>query len=301
MTSDQRIRLATLFIWITPAFWAVNYLVARKAPGVIDPYSLALGRWALAGAILGYWARVEIRQHISQIREVWFEWVILGTLGMLICGAWVYHGARTTQAVNIALIYSISPVMISITAVIWLGERMSILQRVGVALSLLGVFHVVLRGQWMHLGDVQWVVGDFWVLASSTAWAIFVILQKKWASPLGATARLACICAGGCLMLIPCVIWEITQPNTPPMSVDALVLVVAAALFPGIGAYGSYSWAQKVLGVSRVSVALYLSPLWSAVVAWLFLGEHLEIHHLVGAAMILPGVALVTRQWKKIS
>ena len=53
-------RIALLLLWLVPALWAVNYIVARKAPGVIGPYALALGRWSLAALIL----LVITRQHL---------------------------------------------------------------------------------------------------------------------------------------------------------------------------------------------------------------------------------------------
>jgi drug/metabolite transporter (DMT)-like permease len=65
------------------------------------------------------------------------------------------------------------------------------------------------------------------------------------------------------------------------------------ALLPGVGAYWIYGWTQKVLGASRVAMTLYLGPLYTAVVAWLVLGEPLDWHHLTGGTLILSGVGLV--------
>ena len=45
-------RLARLAIWVVPGLWAVNYIVARWAPGIVEPYALALGRWAIACMVL---------------------------------------------------------------------------------------------------------------------------------------------------------------------------------------------------------------------------------------------------------
>jgi len=216
-------------------------------------------------------------------------------MGMLICGAWVYQGARSTEAMNIALIYSASPVLISLGAVIWLREGFGWRQGLGVLLALAGVMHVVVRGHWMALADVHWVAGDAWIVAATVAWAAYALLQKKWTSPLGATARLAAICIGGVVVLLPFALWEALQPDLTQWNRQALLLVVVAALVPGLGAYWIYGWAQKILGASRVAVALYLGPLYAAVAAWGVLGEPLGLHHAVGAALILPGVFLVTQ------
>ena len=296
--AQRETRQALILLWLVPALWAVNYIVARKAPGVIGPYMLALGRWGLAALILVLITRTELWRERDSIARAWRQYLVLGTLGMLICGAWVYEGARSTGAMNIALIYSASPVLISLGAMWWLGESFGARKAVGVLLALTGVLHVVVKGNWTTLGDVQFVAGDAWILAATVSWAAYALLQKRWPSPLGATARLAAICVGGTLVLLPPALWEASRPGADVLGGQALLLVVVAALIPGVGAYWIYGWAQKIVGASRVAVALYLGPLYAAVAAWGLLAEPPGWHHAVGALLILPGVFLVTRPGK---
>jgi hypothetical protein len=49
----KKLRMAKVALWFVPWLWTVNMVVARTAPGVMDPHLLALGRWSLAGLILG--------------------------------------------------------------------------------------------------------------------------------------------------------------------------------------------------------------------------------------------------------
>ncbi len=293
---NSKERLALLGLWLIPALWSVNYIVARWAPGVVSPYTLALGRWALAGVLLVAVSRRELWRERAHLAAVWHQYLVLGFCGMLVCGAWVYIGAQTTVAMNIALIYSASPVLIAVGAALFLGERFRLLQALGVVVAMAGVVHVIVKGQWLSLAQVQWVAGDAWIVGAMVAWAAYALLQKLWPSPLGATARLAAICVGGVILLLPCAVWEWTQPATPAWSWSASGLVLAAALLPGVGAYWLYGAAQKMLGASRVAATLYLGPLYASVAAWGVLGEPLGWHHLVGAALILPGVYCVSRR-----
>ncbi|MDI1238397.1 MAG: DMT family transporter [Polaromonas sp.] len=297
-SAQRETRRALLLLWLVPALWAVNYIVARKAPGVIGPYMLALGRWALAALILIVLTRAELWVQRAAIMRAWRQYLVLGFLGMLVCGAWVYEGARSTGAMNIALIYSASPVLIALGAMWWLGEGFGARQAAGVLLALTGVVHVVVKGRWTALADVSFVAGDAWILAATVSWAAYALLQKRWPSSLSATARLAAICIGGTLVLLPPALWEATRPGADILGGQALLLMVVAALIPGVGAYWIYGWAQKILGASRVAVALYLGPLYAAGAAWL-LGEPPGWHHAVGALLILPGVFLVTRPIKQ--
>ena len=295
MRPEQRLLWAQVLVWFIPALWAVNYFCARLAPGVVDPHILALGRWAMAGLILGGLARHEIWQARHEIWSDRWQYLALGTLGMLICGAWVYWGAQTTSAMNIALIYAAAPVLIAWGSAIWLDERMRPRQMFGVALALAGVVHVVVKGNWVALTQMQWSMGDVLIMAATLSWAAYALLQKKWVCTLSSTARLACICAGGVITLLPFALWESLQPQAPQWTWYATILLLAVALVPGIGAYWIYAWAQKTLGASRTSMTLYLGPLWGALVSWGLLGESLGWHHAVGSLLILPGVALVVQ------
>lgn len=286
------VRLAKLLIWIIPLLWIVNSVIARRAPGVITPHVLALGRWTLAALMLGFAARAELWRQREEVRIHARRYIALGALGMWICGAAVYFAGQTTSMMNISLIYAASPVMIALGSVLWLREPFSAKQVLGVALALVGVVHVVVQGQWLLLAQLVFVPGDLWIAAAATAWAAYCMLQKHWGSPLSASAQLAVVSAGGVLVLIPFAIWE-QASGAPVLGWSALALVVAAAVFPGVLAYGIYGWTQSVLGPGPVAMTMYLGPLYAAVVAWLFLGEALEMHHLIGGVLILSGVGLV--------
>lgn len=276
--------------------WSVNYVVARTAPGIISPHVLALGRWFLAGLILAAISRSELWRERHHTTKVWPQYLALGTLGMLICGAWVYWAAETTTAINIALIYAASPVLITLGAVVGLKESFSWRQGFGVVLALLGVLHVVVKGQWTALSQVVWVLGDGLIVMAMVSWAAYALLLKKWASPLSSTARLAATCMGGSLVLLPFALTEWVSTPHADWSWTASLLVITAALFPGVGAYWAYGFCQKTLGASRVAASLYMGPLYGSLVAWLFLGETLGWHHAMGAAMILPGIYLASQK-----
>lgn len=296
MDTPARQRLALTLIFITPALWAVNALIARKAPGVIEPHLLAMLRWLLASALFALGSHAEIRAHWRQVLADWKHYLVLGALGMWICGAWVYIGGQTTSAANIGLIYAISPILIVLASALWLGERFRPRQALGVALALAGVLHVVLKGQWSALAAVRFVPGDGWILAATLSWTGYALLLKKWPSPLGVGARLAVISLAGAMVNLPFALWEIAHSPLPALSGTGLAMAALAAMVPGFGAYLAHSFMQRELGAARVSVVLYLGPLYTATLAWLVLGESLSSFHFWGMALVLPGIWLATRK-----
>jgi drug/metabolite transporter (DMT)-like permease len=289
-------RLAFALVFIAPALWSVNYLVARWAPGVIAPHMLALGRWVVAALLLGAFCWREIRDKRQAVVTEGGRFIVLGALGMWICGAFVYIGGRHTSAVNIGLLYAMSPVLIALASSLWLRERFGIGQWLGVALALGGVVHILIGGRWQTLAAVRINPGDIWIAAAVVSWTAYSLLLRAWPSTFGALARLTLIACGGVIVLVPFTVWEALFWLPSTLSWQSVGLVLAAALLPGAAAYGAYSFMQRVLGAARVGMVLYLGPIYSAGIAWLVLGERIEAFHLVGALSILAGIWLSTRR-----
>ena len=288
-------RLAHALIFIAPALWSVNYLVARWAPGVIAPHALALGRWGVAALVLALFCHREIAARRQFIRGEALHFLVLGALGMWVCGAFVYIGGRSTAAVNIGLLYAASPVLIALFSAMWLRERFGVLQALGVALALAGVLHVLVRGQWDTLADVRLNPGDLWIAVAVVCWTAYSLLLRAWPSAFSPVARLTLVACGGIVVLLPFTLWEALFWLPSELSWRSAGLVLAAALIPGAAAYGAYSIMQRTLGAARVSVVLYLGPLYSALIGWAVLGERIEPFHALGALMILPGIWLSSR------
>jgi drug/metabolite transporter (DMT)-like permease len=143
LQASRRLRIAQVLLWITPALWSSNYIIARASDGVIAPHMLALGRWGLALALLLPLSAGALVAGFAQWKQEWMRMLLLGALGMWICGAFVDQGAHTTSAINIGLIYAATPVAIAFASTKLLRERVSSWQRAGMALALSGVVFVI--------------------------------------------------------------------------------------------------------------------------------------------------------------
>lgn len=296
MTDAARARLAIALLWLTPALWSSNYIIARLADGRISPHQLALGRWTLAVLLMLPWVGHTLWAQREALRREWRQTLALGALGMWVCGAFVYLGGRDTSSTNIALIYAASPVAISVIGARMTGERLRWPQWAGVAMALTGVVYVIAKGSLDTLRALQFNRGDAWIAVASTCWAAYSLLLVRWRSALAPLPRLAAIAAGGVLVLLPFTWLEAQFIASPALGAPGLGLIVLAALLPGVLSYGAYSFMMRELGPARSALALYLAPLYGALLAWVVLGEPPHGYHAVGAALILPSLYLATRR-----
>ena len=287
---------ARVLLWVVPLLWSSNYIIARLADGVVAPHALALGRWLLAALLLLPWVGRDLWAQRAVLRREWLHLLVLGFLGMYICGAWVYVAGRSTSSTNIALIFAATPMAIVAVSSRVLHERMSRSQWAGVVLALLGLLFVVAKGDPTRLLAVQLVAGDAWIMAAAASWTAYSVLLKRWPSALGPAERLVATIVGGLLVLLPTTAMEAVLSTTPAFSWGAAGLVLLAAVLPGVLSYGAYSYLQRELGASRTAMMLYLAPVYGALLAWWLLGEVPGWYHAAGAAMILPSIWLATRK-----
>ncbi len=285
-------RLSLFLIVVTPAVWSTNYLVARYAPGIITPHLLAFMRWLIAFLLMLPFAFAELRTQWPRWKPEWPQMLFLGALGMWICGAFVYIGGETTSAINIGLLYALSPVLVAIISARILRESLTPGQWLGLILSVTGVVIVVVKGSWQNLIGVEFTTGDVWIIVAVASWTTYSLLLKQRTSVLSPFARVTMITAGGLVVLSPFTAFEVGQNGLPADWQHALAICFAAALLPGLIAYQAYAYLQQQVGAARAGLVLYLGPLYTALLAWVLLGEPPSWYHLAGAALILPGMYL---------
>ena len=122
------------------------------------------------------------------------------------------------------------------------------------------------------------------------------MLLKHRPSALDPLTRLCAIAVAGSLVLLPFAIGEAVLWNGPDFSDwRTWACWIVLAIIPGVGAYGAFSFCIRELGPSVTSVSMYLGPLYVGILAWLTLGEAPQWYHLVGTALVLPGLFLATR------
>ena len=288
--------LARVLLFVTPSFFASNMLIARATAELVPPVALAFGRWALALAILLALLGPSVWRARRAIAGEAAELALLGALGMGVCGAFVYIGADSTTATNIGMIYATSPVMIILLARAFYGERLTPGRWLGVFLALAGMMAIVFRGRVETLLTLDLTQGDLWIMASAFSWALYSILLKHRPTRLEPKVRFAAIMLFGTLVLAPFTLLEALLLEAPQINAVSVGAVVFLALVPALGAYGSYGYVQRHLGASKTGLMLYLSPVYTAVLAYFLLAEALQGYHLLGAALVLPGLWLATRR-----
>jgi drug/metabolite transporter (DMT)-like permease len=279
---------AYLLLLVAMLSWAANLVVGRGLVGVVGPFTLSWSRWTIASLLVLPFAGRELWRHRTVLVREWKLLLALGVVGFAGSNTFCYLALQSTTAVNASLINSVGPLLIFAASLMVLGERFRPRQLLGLALALVGVVAIVLRGEPRALFALELNRGDFFMLLGVAAWCLYSIRLRERPqelSPLALAAALFCI---GMLALTPLAAWEARLQPTP----GALAALLYVGVFPSIVATLCWNRAVALIGAARSSVFTYLMPLVAALLAMLFLGERIELFHLVGGGLIFAGLAL---------
>ena len=300
-TGGRQLWAYTLLL-LAPLFMASNVVFGRDAIDTVPPIGLAFWRWVIAFLILLPFAWPGLRRHAAQLIRVWPLLLLLGALGMGVCGAFVYIGLHHTTATHAGLIYAASPIFILLIGVLFGGERLGVVQCLGVALAVLGVIVILTRGAPQALLTFSFNIGDLWVLAATVAWAVYSVLLKRRSLRIPTIPLFAAIAFAGIVCLAPFYAWETLAGRPVLLTAEAATSVLAVALIASVLAFSAYQQGIAVIGASRAGVFMYLMPVYAALLAVMFLGEQFRAFHAIGLSLILPGLALATlmpaRRWR---
>ncbi|WP_366655817.1 DMT family transporter [Fodinicurvata sp. EGI_FJ10296] len=288
---------AYVLLVLSAAFMGSNIVFGRAAADVVPPIALAFWRWVVAAMLLLPFCAAGLLRHRAELLHHWRRLFALGALGMAICGTFVYIGLRETTAMNGGLIYAASPVMILILGAAFKGERITLRQIAGIVLALLGVVTILTRGNLQAVLALSFNRGDLWILGATASWAVYSVMLRYASLRMPVMPLFAAIAVAGVIVLVPFWLIETLAVEAMPLSWSAVFSIVGVAVFASVLAFSTYQQGIRIVGSNRGGPFMYLMPVFAALMAVVFLGESLEVYHVLGFAMVVPGVAAATLRY----
>jgi drug/metabolite transporter (DMT)-like permease len=269
--------------------WSSSFITARVGLRLVSPLLFVAVRLVAAAALLGV-AMAVCRQSWAPLRGCWHHLALAGVLINGITLSAFHVGMVTENAAVMALVQSLSPMLIALAAVPLLGERLRPRQWLGLALGAAGVILVVVpralesAGAW---GAVRLGLLGVGGLAGGTLYfrryGREVPLLPATAVQLGAAAVVTVVVMA--LFERPHAVW--TAPAVASIAWNVIAVSIGAmALYYYMLAHGT---------AGRVAANFYLVPGTVALLAWLLLGERLTPSAVLGFAIASAGVFLVAR------
>lgn len=273
---------ATVVIW-SSAFVGIRFVLREIPPG---PFILLrFGAASVFFFVLFALGRVR-RPEFRDVPGL----LALGLVGQVFYQISLAYAQTRVSAGAAAVAIALAPVLSALFAAPLLGERLSAVQWVGMAVAFAGVLSASF-GAGDHFGfEPMALLG---LLAAAFAAAYFV-LQKpflKRYGPLDLTAYCVWVCTAATLPFAPELPRLVAEART-----STLLAVAYLGLLPTAVGYTLWGYALARRPAGEVASFLYLQPPATFLLAWSLLGETPTLAAVLGGAMAVAGVALVNRK-----
>ncbi len=286
-------RLALLAI----VCWSSAFLVARFLLGGdarVDPVSLVFYRFLIgSAAILGYaaWRKESLR--FRSLRE-FMQMLAVAFFMLFLMSLLFFIGQQTASAITAALFLESGPAII---AIVWKLIRRHPTERreiLAVGCGLLGCMFVLnmisMRG--FHYGFASWL-GQLALIGSAVSWVIgSAIGRKLMAAPNRVVLMGYCELASA-VMVIPFLLIFHSQLIIPA-GWGTWGAIVLLGLVPTAAAFIAWSEAMPRVPLWKLGLLQNLSPVFTLLGAWLFLGEHLSFYNILGIILVLAGLRMAS-------
>ncbi len=278
-------------------FWAGNAVVGRFLAADLSPVTISFVRIFISVVVIlpfilkllkKEW--VQVKQHLS----LFFWFALTGVIGYNFMSYWAL---TYTTAINVSILNSLSPIIMIFLSFIIMKEYPKRHVIVAVLLSLIGVIWVMFDGSITRLINIQWNIGDIIMLGGVLSWAVYSILLVRKKVNVHPVALFGYSSILALFILSPFALYEWVSYEsvfTIATNVQWLSLLYLG-IFPSIVSFLFWNRSVSLIGPSKCSIFLNLTPVFAVILGVLLIGETLSVAQATGGLLIFSAVYIANR------
>jgi drug/metabolite transporter (DMT)-like permease len=297
MTQAQRQHRFSIFLafGLVYFFWGSTYLGIDIAVERIPPALMCGVRFLIAGVLMVAYCGLtgrNIRYGPLRLGQM----AVVGILLLMGGNLTLSYAERHVPSGLAALIIAITPLWFLVLDSLLLGDHhISSRGKAGLALGIVGLIVLLWPDltSTASLGRAQ-LWSSVSLIFGSFSWALGSVLAKRWKSaevdPFSAMGW-QMTAAGLANMLFGIVAGDFSRVVWTPRGIGAVAYLIVCGSWIG---YTAYIWLLGHVPTSKVSTYAYVNPVVAVFLGWLVLHEPVNSYIVMGSAIVVASVVLVT-------
>ena len=281
---------------LTTLFWGGTFVAGRLVAQNVGPFSISFLRFAIASVLLLVLTR-KIEGRLPRLKTFQFLHVILlGLIGIAAYNVMFYKGLKIIEASRASLIIATCPIFITIGSVLFLKEKITRLNVLGIVLSVCGAIIVVSKGDIRRIVDEGLGRGELFIFGCVLCWMTYSLIGKtvmKNLSPLASVSYSAVI--GALVLFIPACFEGLIRNIPNQFAMDWLCISYLGIFGTVIGFVWYYQGVER-LGPTKAGLFINFVPIFAILSAFFILHEPITLSLAVGAVLVISGVYLTNRR-----
>lgn len=279
-------------LFITILLWASAFVGIREGLKTYSPEGLALLRYLIASVCMGImYFRLPVRNQMS-FKDI-CALLIVGALGIGVYNITLNYGELVISSGMASFIISQSPIITTICAMIFLGERLNLLRVIGFLVSVAGVALIAFG----EVGGFKWDISITYILLATFVGGCYSILQKPFLKKYHAIEATTYVIWGGTLFLL--MYTPRLHHDLMGASIVTTLTIAYLGIFPAAIGYVAWNYALAEIPASRAVSFLYFMPFLAMLLGWLLLGEVPVLLSVGGGIVAMLGVWLVNYSYQQ--
>lgn len=258
---------------------------------------VAAGRMVVASFVL---LPVTLRRYRHEYDKLSrFDLLLAGVSGVVLgvhFATWI-TSLEFTSVVNSVVLVTTNPLWVALLAPLFLNETMRRRTLLGLSLAFAGGVLVALSGE---AGDPPTredpLLGNGLALVGSVAAAIYFMVGRRLRAHLSVVPYITLVYSISALTLLSVLILLGEFGSFFNLPFEAYMWLLLLGLVPQLVGHSSFNYALGYLPAGYVSLVVLGEPIGSGILAIFLLGEVPVFLQLLGAAFILTGIFVATRE-----
>lgn len=281
-----------LFALFAIFFWSFNVIYAKYLADTFTPFEISFVRWIIPALLFLPFTYKSIILYRQIFLKHWFIILILTLTGLGFQNTFVYYAGHTANAVDMALINATSPIFLIIFSAMFLHMRIGFWQIIGILIAVFGVVLVILDGDLTNFSNISLTPGDLWMLSSAILFAIYGVAQKLLPPDVPAMPAFSLMICISSILFLPLAAYDFSNHIPEKITkIDVVILLILGVFNSGL-AYVVWNKAIALIGTVKTGTIYYLTPVFSAAEAYLFLNEQIYENQIYGAVLVIFGIFL---------
>ncbi len=279
--------------------WGSTYLAIRVGVREVPPFLLAAVRFIVAGIVMYLWMRA--RGTPSPTRREWAAASLVAVLIFVLDYGLVFWAEQRVPSGIAAVMMATIPVFMALSEILFLHTQRLTL-RLGLALlvGIGGVAVLVSRSTSFGEGPVD-TSGAIALVVAAISWSVASALTRKLplpaSKPMSSGAQML---AGGFLLtLTALMLGEFRGFHVQAVSLGVWLALVYLIIAGSIIAFTAYVWLIHHESPTKVGTYAYVNPVVAVFLGYFLGGEGLGARTVVGTALVLVSVIVITTAPKK--
>ncbi len=298
LSMPQRSRLLIVLLVGIFAVSTASILIRFARQAGVPALMVAAYRLSIATLVL---SPIVLRRHTAELKRLtqrdWLAALASGVFLALHFATWVSSLDYTTVTSSVVLVTT-GPIWVALASWLFLREKLSRPIVIGLIVSVAGGVIVGLSDSagFGLAGSQLW--GDFLALAGAWFVAGYLLIGRQLRDRMSLIAYIFIVYGSAAVMLIALGLasgasFTADAAGVPYQSIG-LVWLILMALFPQLLGHSSYNYALRFLPTTYVAVVALAEPVGTSILAFFLLNELPPPLTILGAAVILIGIAIAS-------